>query len=242
MPSGKVPGFEDWDKSDEYALHYNADMAPLHISNLDQPVLEPIRKALADRSVTIKHVVLLKLESARADIFPLRKDSFMFERIADSWKDKVIPDDVLHQIANLTPTAEYLTGIPTGFSSEGTVDTGRKSYGGIIAKNAYTTSTYTLKSLTGTLWGAPVSGRFQPRVGTPRLPALLTSRLRHAQPATRYQQRHQRLYEVAVALDVDAIRDRRLRQPRQIDSCPGLPRQKNKGDHRGSGCQVPANG
>jgi hypothetical protein len=69
MPSGQVPGFEDWDRSDPYALHYNADMAPLHNSNLDQPVLEPIRKALADGNVKIKHVVLLKLESARADIF-----------------------------------------------------------------------------------------------------------------------------------------------------------------------------
>lgn len=118
MPNDQVPSFEDWDKSNPYALHYNADMAPLHISNLDQPVLEPIRKALADGNVKIKHVVLLKLESARADIFPLRKDSFMFERIADSWKDNVVPEDVLQRIANLTPTAEYLTGTSTGFNSE----------------------------------------------------------------------------------------------------------------------------
>jgi hypothetical protein len=153
MPSGQVPGFEDWDKSDPYALHYNGDMAPLHISNLDQPVLEPIRKALADGSVKIKHVVLLKLESARADIFPLRKDSFMFERIADSWKDNVIPEDVLQRIANLTPTAEYLTGTSPGFNYDDNEDTARKAYGGLSAKNAYTTSTYTLKSLTGTLCG-----------------------------------------------------------------------------------------
>lgn len=153
MPAGSVPGFEDWDKSDPYALHYNAEMAPLHISNLDQPVLEPIRKALADGSVKIKHVVLLKLESARADIFPLQKDSFMFERIADSWNDQVIPDDVLQRIANLTPTAEYLTGTPTGFNPEDPENTESKSYGGLTAKNAYTTSTYTLKSLTGTLCG-----------------------------------------------------------------------------------------
>lgn len=178
MPSGKVPGFEDWDKSDEYALHYNADMAPLHISNLDQPVLEPIRKALADGGVKIKHVVLLKLESARADIFPLRKDSLMFERITHSWKNKVIPNDILQRIANLTPTAEYLTGIPTGFSSEDSINTEKKSYGGLIAKNAYTTSTYTLKSLTGTICGvtplvADFNREWEHHIYQPCLPHVL---------------------------------------------------------------------
>ncbi|KAJ5151281.1 uncharacterized protein N7482_010533 [Penicillium canariense] len=153
MPSEAAPGFEDWNKSDTYALHYNSEIAPLHISNLDQPVLEPVRRALADGHVKIKHVVLLKLESARADIFPLRKDSFMFERIAESWKDKVIPEDALQRIANLTPTAEYLTGFPTGFDDGNTSQPEKKPYGGLSAKNAYTTSTYTLKSLAGTLCG-----------------------------------------------------------------------------------------
>ncbi|CAL5874008.1 uncharacterized protein PFLUO_LOCUS8293 [Penicillium psychrofluorescens] len=151
MPKDPVPGFGDWNKSDSHALHYDALKSPLHISNLQEPVLELIQKALADGNVKIKHVILLKLESTRADVFPLRKESFMFERIAKSYKDQQIPYDVQQRIANLTSTAEYLTGSATGFTNN--THGGRKAYGGLSATNAYTTSTYTLKSVAGTVCG-----------------------------------------------------------------------------------------
>ncbi|KAJ5094015.1 hypothetical protein N7456_009876 [Penicillium angulare] len=146
-------GFEDWKTMSNESLHYSPEKNPMHISNLQQPVLESIRSALSDGSVKIKHVVLLKLESARADTFPIRKDSFLYDRIAETHKDKEIPADVEKIIANLTRTAEHLTGFDSGFKHDDNLYSNPKAYGGISARNAYTTSTYTLKSLTGTLCG-----------------------------------------------------------------------------------------
>lgn len=150
------PGFDDWKKgkkiTKETGTHYNPDN-PLHLSNLQDPVLDQVKDALESGDVKIKHVILLKLESARADIFPLRKDSFMHKRIASTWPDKQIPKDVTQIIANLTPTAERLTGFPNGYEYNNSQQEHPKPYGGISAKNAYTTSTYTLKSLAGTLCG-----------------------------------------------------------------------------------------
>jgi hypothetical protein len=150
MPKKPGPGFTDWDESDSHALHYSPQESPLHISNLEEPVLEGVRNALGN--LKIKHIVLLKLESTRADIFPLRKNSFMFDRIAETYKDKKIPHEVQERIENLTATAKLLTGFPTGFEHDSSHH-GRKAYGGLSASNAYTTSTYTLKSLEGTLCG-----------------------------------------------------------------------------------------
>ncbi|KAJ5212442.1 Alkaline phosphatase-like alpha/beta/alpha [Penicillium cinerascens] len=152
MPKDPGPGFTDW-KPDNHDLHYDNAKNPIHISNLQEPLLEPVQKAVADNNLKIKHVVLLKLESARADIFPLRNDSFMRNRIARSYKDNQIPEDVLDRIGDLTPTAEYLTGFSTGFGQDNGIQRSRKAYGGLSARNAYTTSTYTLKSLEGTLCG-----------------------------------------------------------------------------------------
>ncbi|KAJ6146484.1 hypothetical protein N7497_008466 [Penicillium chrysogenum] len=153
MSKEPIAGFDDWDQSDPLALHYNPHEDPLHISNLNKPVLEEIHNALASGDVKIKHVVFLKLESARADIFPLQKDSFMYKRIAETWKDKTIPPEVVDRLANLTRTAEYLTNFPNGFEHDDARFNGRKAYGGISAKNAITSATYTLKSLTGSFCG-----------------------------------------------------------------------------------------
>ncbi|KAJ5676155.1 hypothetical protein N7462_009052 [Penicillium macrosclerotiorum] len=153
MPAIPGAGFEDWNRSDPFALHYNSEMSPLHISNLDQPVLEPVQKAISKNKLKIKHVVLLKLESTRTDVFPLQNGSFIFEKILESYANKELPNDVQRRIANLTPTAERLTGMSPGFEYINSTHTDRKAYGGISASNAYTTSTYTLKSLAGTLCG-----------------------------------------------------------------------------------------
>ncbi|KAJ5648261.1 hypothetical protein N7490_004633 [Penicillium lividum] len=155
MPKEAGPGFTDWkpNLSANESLHYSPLANPLHISNLQQPVLESIKGVLADGSVKIKHVVLLKLESARADTFPVRKDSFLYNRVAETYDDGEIPRDVQNRIANLTRTAEFLTGASSGFQHNDTLHADRKAYGGLSATNAYTTSTYTLKSLAGTLCG-----------------------------------------------------------------------------------------
>ncbi|KAJ5918918.1 alkaline-phosphatase-like protein [Penicillium verhagenii] len=155
MPKDALPGFEDWKLklNVNESLHYDPKTNPLHISNLQKPILESIQGVLADGSVKIKHVVLLKLESARADTFPVRKDSFLYNRIAETYDDNEIPQEVEDRIANLTRTAEFLTGFPSGFQRNDTLHADRNAYGGISARNAYTTSTYTLKSLVGTLCG-----------------------------------------------------------------------------------------
>ncbi|KAJ5539889.1 hypothetical protein N7513_008221 [Penicillium frequentans] len=156
MPKDAGPGFEDWKPklpNANESVHYSPQTNPLHISNLQQPVLESIQGVLADGSVKIKHVVLLKLESARADTFPVRKDSFLYNRIAETYDNGEIPKEVQDRIANLTRTAEFLTGFPSGFQHNDTLHAGHKAYGGLSASNAYTTSTYTLKSLAGTLCG-----------------------------------------------------------------------------------------
>ncbi|RHZ73710.1 hypothetical protein CDV55_108103 [Aspergillus turcosus] len=167
LPSDPIAGFEDWYPGFEDhhgphhhhhrrrppPVHYNPAQDPLHISNLQNPVLDPLKEAFASGNVSIKHVILLKLESTRADVFPLRKNSFMWNRIADSHPNHTIPDAVQHRLANLTRTAEYLTGFPSGFWRDQAAHNGRKAYGGISARNAFTTGTYTLKSLVGTLCG-----------------------------------------------------------------------------------------
>ncbi|PLB51327.1 sulfatase domain protein [Aspergillus steynii IBT 23096] len=154
MPEKAYPGFEDWDRTERPEFHYNPKEDPLHISNLDNPVLEPIRKALnGEKGAKVKHVFLLKLESTRGDLFPIRKDSFMWDRIAESYKDKKLPQEVKSRIANLTRTAEFLTGFSTGFHHNDTLHHGKKTYGGVAASNAFTTGTYTLKSVTGTVCG-----------------------------------------------------------------------------------------
>ncbi|OQE36014.1 hypothetical protein PENCOP_c012G05152 [Penicillium coprophilum] len=176
MSKEPLSGFEDWDQSDPLAVHYNPNEDPLHISNLDQPVLEEIHKALSSGEVKIKHIVFLKLESARADIFPLQKDSFMYKRIAESWKDKKIPQEVVDRLANLTRTAEFFTNFPTGFEHDDS-RFGRKAYGGISARDAITSATYTLKSLTGSFCGvtplvADFNREFDHHIYQPCLPHI----------------------------------------------------------------------
>ncbi|OOF98421.1 hypothetical protein ASPCADRAFT_205657 [Aspergillus carbonarius ITEM 5010] len=153
LPKDGLPGFEDWKKGDKPRLHYDPEKDPLHVSNLQNPVLESLQETLSNGNVKIKHVILLKLESTRSDVFPLRKDQFMWNRIARTYQDKQIPDEVQQRIANLTRTAEFLTGFDAGFGHDNEHDYGRRSYGGISARNAFTTGTYTLKSLVGTVCG-----------------------------------------------------------------------------------------
>ncbi|EHA20314.1 hypothetical protein CBS63078_11123 [Aspergillus niger] len=153
LPKGGLPGFEDWTRTDVPRLHYNPESDPLHVSNLQNPVLDSLQEVLSSGNINIKHVILIKLESTRSDVFPLRKDAFMWNRIAKTYSDKKIPDDVQKLVANLTRTSEFLTGFDAGFGHDNEHDYGRRAYGGISARNAFTTGTYTLKSLVGTVCG-----------------------------------------------------------------------------------------
>ncbi|EAW14610.1 sulfatase domain protein [Aspergillus clavatus NRRL 1] len=201
LPQDPMPGFEDWypDFDDHHRsdrrrrpppLHYNPAEDPLHISNLQNPVLDPLRDAFASGNVSIKHVILLKLESTRADVFPLRRNSFMWGRIADSHPNRTIPDAVQAKLANLTRTAEYLTGFTSGFRRDKTAHQGKKAFGGLSARNAFTTGTYTLKSLVGTVCGVTplvtdFNREYKHHIYQPCMPHVLNALNRQLDPGNR---------------------------------------------------------
>ncbi|KAG8407854.1 hypothetical protein J3458_020167 [Metarhizium acridum] len=140
-----LPGFEDWYEAE--MDHYNAAHDPLKISNLEDDMLAPLRGKLGD--VDIRHVVLIKLESTRKDVFPIKKDGQIWQKFAETWENGTLPDEVQERLSTLTQNANFLTGdYNDGFEHETT-----KRRGGLNVNNDHTTGTYTLKSLPGTLCG-----------------------------------------------------------------------------------------
>lgn len=152
--NSSLQGFQDWYEADKD--HYNALNDPLKISNLEEDLLLPLRANLDD--VPIRHIVLVKLESTRKDVFPIKKNSYIWNRLAESsFQNTSMPAAAQERLSSLTSTAKYLTGdFGDGFG--GKAGTPR---GGINANNAFTTSTYTLKSLVGTHCGiSPLAADF----------------------------------------------------------------------------------
>lgn len=149
LPRENLAGFRDWNAllNDSAPLHYDPNKDPLKISNLDQDILAPLRDALAKGDIHIKHVFLLKLESTRDDVFPLRKESHLGDLIRESFSGH-IPDDVEERLANLTRNAERFTATPSGFDHYDV-----EPYGGLHMTNAYTGDTFTLKSILASTCG-----------------------------------------------------------------------------------------
>ncbi|KAL7782931.1 alkaline-phosphatase-like protein [Trichoderma ceciliae] len=148
-----LQGFEDWHETNKE--HYRASDDPLKLSNLDDDLLLNLRGNLND--IPIRHILLLKLESTRKDVFPIKKDGYIWDRLVQSFKNSSLPIEAQRRLSSLTTTAKYLTGdFSDGFGQEpGT------PRGGINANNAFTTSTYTLKSLVGTHCGiSPLAADF----------------------------------------------------------------------------------
>ncbi|OAQ59017.1 sulfatase domain-containing protein [Pochonia chlamydosporia 170] len=147
LPSVSSPlhGFEDWYIPG--SSHYRAAEDPLKISNLDDSLLPSLRGKL--ENVEIRHVFLVKLESTRKDVFPIKKGDQIWRTLADTWDNGTLPKEVQQRLATLTRTSNHITGdYGDGFEHS---DTSRR--GGINFNNDHTTSTYTLKSITGTLCG-----------------------------------------------------------------------------------------
>ncbi|RDA85251.1 hypothetical protein CP532_2319 [Ophiocordyceps camponoti-leonardi (nom. inval.)] len=145
LPQEKpLPGFTDWYEGKE---HYRADKDPLRVSNLDSALLPELRHSLGD--IKIRHVVLIKLESTRKDVFPIKKGGYIWETLAASHDNNTLPASAVDLFSSLTPNANYLTGD----YDDGFPHAHRKARGGINANNVHTTSTYTLKSMAGTLCG-----------------------------------------------------------------------------------------
>lgn len=146
LPAGNpLPGFEDWYEKDK--KHYNAAADPMRISNLDNDLLPELRGKLDD--VKIRHVMIIKLEGTRKDVFPIKKHEYVWNQLAKLYKNKTIPLHAQEKLATLVPTSNFITGD----YNDGFEHLEQKRRGGINFKNALTTASYTLKSLTGTLCG-----------------------------------------------------------------------------------------
>lgn len=145
LPATGLDGFSDW--YDANATHYRADADPLKVSNLDDELLPELKDKL--KSISIRHVVLIKLESTRKDVFPLKRNGQFWDKLAATWGNKSLPEEAKKRLATLTPTANLLTGD----YDDGFPHAEKKRRGGINVKSCHTTGTYTLKSLAGTLCG-----------------------------------------------------------------------------------------
>lgn len=186
LPKGKsLDGFQDWYVGGRE--HYSAAADPLKVSNLDDPLLPELRGALSD--VSIRNIVLIKLESTRKDVFPVKNNGTAYRKLASTHENKTLPRPAHKFLSSLTPTAKFLTGdYEDGFDSKGA----KPQRGGINFNNAFTTSTYTLKSLTGTLCGiSPLAVDFNQEyyydIYQPCLPHILDAfnNMSHASAAKR---------------------------------------------------------
>lgn len=171
LPDYPLDGFEDWYKDE---LHYDALADPFKISNLEEALLPQ----LGDLSgVPIRHVVIIVLESTRKDVFPIKDSGIIVERLRDSWDSNKLPDDVLERLKTLTPVAKFLTGDYDDHFDH-PAEERQKKRGGMSFNDAYTTSTLTMKSLTGSLCGvnpmvADFNVEYQHHIYQPCLPHIL---------------------------------------------------------------------
>ncbi|KOS20118.1 hypothetical protein ESCO_006158 [Escovopsis weberi] len=147
---------------------YNPVNDPLRITNLDVDILKPVRDALKDGSVKIRHIALIKLESTREELFPLQKGSDIYKFIVESHPEADRPS-IDKLLSSLTPNAEKITG-KTGYfqrpsdagneTSEDTwQDPTREGFGGINVVGALTPSSVSTKSLAAShcgVWPLPV--------------------------------------------------------------------------------------
>lgn len=129
---------------------------PMRITNLDLDLLEPLQKALKERSIPITHVVLITMESARKDVFPFKSGSHLHNMILASYEtqNQTVINGVNAKLARMTPIAEKLTGESSGFptadhgesTEELWEDTAEPGMGGINVVGALTGSTLSFKS------------------------------------------------------------------------------------------------
>lgn len=155
---------------------YDPTLDPMRISNLDSDILEPVQKALADHKVPIKHVVLVEMESARKDVFPFKKDSYLHKMITESYgvSNDRERDELDAKLAALTPVAEQITGESSNFPQKALKsatngpwkDPSGPDMGGINVIGAVTGSSLSFKSVLGSHCGVgplPVDFMFETR-------------------------------------------------------------------------------
>ncbi|KAM3429498.1 hypothetical protein MY4824_008230 [Beauveria thailandica] len=166
-----LQGFEDWYDGKK---HYSAAHDPLHISNLEDDLLPELRGVL--RNIGIRHILLIKLESTRKDVFPFKRDGFIWKKLAETFREERLPEPALERLGTLTPTANRMTGdFEDGFQHFNKTPRGAISF-----DNAFTTASYTRKSFTGTLCGvtplvADFNVEFRNHIYQPCLPQILNA-------------------------------------------------------------------
>lgn len=154
LPEGDaLLGFEDWYK--DGADHYRAESDPLKVSNMQDAIVSELRGKLSD--VDIRHVIIVKMESIRKDVFPVKQGGKIWNKLAKKATNNTLSGEAEERLATLTPLANALTcDFDDGFDHAN-----RTCRGGISANNAFTASTYTLKSVIATLCGmGPVAADF----------------------------------------------------------------------------------
>ncbi|EJP62857.1 subtilase-like protein [Beauveria bassiana ARSEF 2860] len=92
------------------------------------------------------HISLIKLESTRKDVFPFKKDGYIWKKLAETFRDERIPEHALERLhtRHTDPNSE---------PHDGFHHLNKTPRGSISFDNAFTTASYTRKCFTGTLCG-----------------------------------------------------------------------------------------
>jgi arylsulfatase A-like enzyme len=169
LPEHPPPGFSRWAKQMEKNAHkhgqqdeksecegqaatYSAATDPSKISNLDNDIYKQLKTAFNQHSVRIEHIVLLTLESARKEIFPMKQGTDLYDMVLNTYDQKKRAAGI-DRLSSMTPTAQMVTG-EFATNSTGQTNTfedwpwhAKGEGGGINIKGAMTGSSLTLKSL-----------------------------------------------------------------------------------------------
>lgn len=143
---------------------YNPVNDPMRITNLDEDILAPIKEALSNNSVKIRHVALILMESMREELFPLQQGTDIHRFIMESHEEK-LRDEINSRVSRMTQNFEKITGKPGNYeSANGSAyeppekqvwnDQTRPGYGGINVVGGLTTSSVSTKSLAAAHCGA----------------------------------------------------------------------------------------
>ncbi|KAG5984137.1 hypothetical protein E4U55_005936 [Claviceps digitariae] len=148
--------------------YYNPANDPLKITNLDNPFLEPFQQVLKEKSVKIKHIALILMESMREELFPLQQGSGFHNLIMKSHNERDY-DDINELLSHISPNTERITGLDGKWMSQNGTSFGRRysewddktrqGFGGLNINGGLTTSTVSTKSLAAVhcgTWPMPV--------------------------------------------------------------------------------------
>jgi hypothetical protein len=141
---------------------YNPVSDPLKITNLDSDIVQPLKAAIGDGSVKIKHVVFILMESLREELFPIQQGSDIHRFIMES-HDEEGRDKINELVSQLTPNSQRITGKPGNFldpegnpftaSSGDWDDQTPEGFGGLNVVGAFSPSSVSTKSIAASQCG-----------------------------------------------------------------------------------------